>query len=96
MVFLITSKSFYHFLIRYVLTADISISLWQVDVPVYSEGTEVKPSEIAKHGLEEAKKKSTDVVIVDTAGRLQVLLYIFLFICLLATWSLIVQLIFYL
>ncbi|XXG65061.1 hypothetical protein AAC387_Pa05g2858 [Persea americana] len=44
----------------------------QVDVPVYSEGTEVKPSEIAKRGLEEAKKKSTDVVIVDTAGRLQI------------------------
>ncbi|XP_021621164.1 signal recognition particle 54 kDa protein, chloroplastic isoform X2 [Manihot esculenta] len=44
----------------------------QVGVPVYAEGTEVKPSEIAKRGLEEAKKKSVDVVIVDTAGRLQI------------------------
>ncbi|KAF2307643.1 hypothetical protein GH714_030545 [Hevea brasiliensis] len=44
----------------------------QVGVPVYTEGTEVKPSEIAKRGLEEAKKKSLDVVIVDTAGRLQI------------------------
>ncbi|XP_050228132.1 signal recognition particle subunit SRP54, chloroplastic [Mercurialis annua] len=44
----------------------------RVGVPVYSEGTEVKPSEIAKRGLEEAKKKNIDVVIVDTAGRLQI------------------------
>uniref|UniRef100_A0A2P2JT52 Uncharacterized protein MANES_08G026300 n=1 Tax=Rhizophora mucronata TaxID=61149 RepID=A0A2P2JT52_RHIMU len=44
----------------------------QVGVPVYTEGTDVKPSEIARKGLEEAKKKSMDVVIVDTAGRLQI------------------------
>ncbi|KAM3312002.1 hypothetical protein ACQJBY_032165 [Aegilops geniculata] len=44
----------------------------KVGVPVYSEGTEAKPSEIAKNGLKEAKSKKTDVVIVDTAGRLQV------------------------
>ncbi|CAL9179265.1 unnamed protein product [Musa hybrid cultivar] len=44
----------------------------KVGVPVYAEGTNVKPSEIAKHGLEEARKKSIDVVIVDTAGRLQI------------------------
>ncbi|XVE61467.1 hypothetical protein DITRI_Ditri06bG0042700 [Diplodiscus trichospermus] len=44
----------------------------QVGVPVYTAGTEVKPSEIAKQGLEEAKKKKIDVVIMDTAGRLQI------------------------
>ena len=49
-----------------------SCSLWQVGVPVYTEGTDVKPSEIARKGLSEAKKKNIDVVIVDTAGRLQV------------------------
>lgn len=43
-------------------------------MPVYTAGTEVKPSQIAKQGLEEAKKKNVDVVIVDTAGRLQVAL----------------------
>ncbi|KAI3995541.1 hypothetical protein MKX01_023286 [Papaver californicum] len=43
----------------------------QVGVPVYTAGTGVKPSEIARRGLEEAKKKKMDVVIVDTAGRLQ-------------------------
>ncbi|XP_062198090.1 signal recognition particle subunit SRP54, chloroplastic-like [Phragmites australis] len=44
----------------------------KVGVPVYSEGTEAKPSQIAKNGLKEAKGKKTDVIIVDTAGRLQV------------------------
>ncbi|XP_062112743.1 signal recognition particle subunit SRP54, chloroplastic [Humulus lupulus] len=44
----------------------------QVGVPVYTAGTDVKPSQIAKQGLEEAKKKNIDVVIVDTAGRLQI------------------------
>ncbi|GMH23161.1 hypothetical protein Nepgr_025004 [Nepenthes gracilis] len=44
----------------------------QVDVPVYTAGTDVKPSEIAKQGLEKARKNNIDVVIVDTAGRLQI------------------------
>ncbi|KAK8969938.1 hypothetical protein KSP40_PGU006549 [Platanthera guangdongensis] len=44
----------------------------QVGVPVYKEGTEVRPSQIAKNGLEEARKRKVDVVIVDTAGRLQI------------------------
>ncbi|KAJ3671363.1 hypothetical protein LUZ60_007442 [Juncus effusus] len=44
----------------------------QVGVPVYSEGKDVKPSEIAKNGLNEAKKNNIDVIIVDTAGRLQI------------------------
>ncbi|CAJ1885197.1 unnamed protein product [Sphenostylis stenocarpa] len=50
----------------------LSILGKQVDVPVYTAGTDVKPSEIAKQGLEEAKRKKIDVVIVDTAGRLQI------------------------
>lgn len=55
------------------------VSLSQVDVPVYTAGTEVKPSQIAKQGLEEARKKNIDVVIVDTAGRLQVVSLIFFY-----------------
>ncbi|XP_057717715.1 signal recognition particle subunit SRP54, chloroplastic [Arachis stenosperma] len=50
----------------------LSILGKQVDVPVYTAGTDVKPSEIAKQGLADAKKKKMDVVIVDTAGRLQI------------------------
>ncbi|XP_002964409.2 signal recognition particle 54 kDa protein, chloroplastic [Selaginella moellendorffii] len=44
----------------------------QVEVPVFEAGTELSPVEIAKRGLKEAKEKGTDVLIVDTAGRLQV------------------------
>lgn len=35
-------------------------------------GTSVSPVEIAKRGVEEAKRLGVDAVIVDTAGRLQV------------------------
>ncbi|KAJ4751422.1 hypothetical protein LUZ62_046870 [Rhynchospora pubera] len=44
----------------------------QVGVPVHSEGTDVKPSQIARNGVEEAKKKNIDVIVIDTAGRLQI------------------------
>ena len=43
-----------------------------MDVHVFEMRNQVKPAEIARQGLAEAKKKSVDVVIVDTAGRLQV------------------------
>lgn len=49
-------------------------TLLQVGLPVYTAGTDVKPAEIAKQGLQEAKRQNIDVVIVDTAGRLQVCL----------------------
>ncbi|KAI4370174.1 hypothetical protein MLD38_018549 [Melastoma candidum] len=44
----------------------------QVEVPVYSAGTDIKPAEIARKGLQEAKRQNIDVVIMDTAGRLQI------------------------
>ncbi|KAK4759579.1 hypothetical protein SAY87_022710 [Trapa incisa] len=50
----------------------LSILGEQVGVPVYTAGTDVKPADIAKQGLQEAKRQNVDVVIVDTAGRLQI------------------------
>ena len=44
----------------------------QVNVPVFSLGTDVDPVEIARRGVEHAKENNLDVVIVDTAGRLHV------------------------
>ena len=41
-------------------------------MPVYTAGSNLKPAEIAMEGLKEAQKKNVDVVIMDTAGRLQV------------------------
>jgi signal recognition particle subunit SRP54 len=42
----------------------------RIDVPVYSEASD--PVTVARNALEEAARLGRDVVIVDTAGRLQV------------------------
>ncbi|MBR6380477.1 MAG: signal recognition particle protein [Lachnospiraceae bacterium] len=44
----------------------------KVGVDVFSLGTGVKPAQIAKQALEKAEKESYNVVILDTAGRLQI------------------------
>ncbi len=44
----------------------------QLGVPVYDEGSKADPVDIAKHGVDWARNKGRDVLIVDTAGRLHV------------------------
>ncbi len=44
----------------------------QIGVPYYEEGTSDKPPSIVKRGLKTAKDAGIDVVLVDTAGRLQI------------------------
>jgi len=44
----------------------------QIEVPVFSMGTDVDPVEIAKAGIQDARRQGCDVVIIDTAGRLHV------------------------
>jgi signal recognition particle subunit SRP54 len=44
----------------------------QIQVPVFELGTDVNPVEIAQRGLAEGKSQNVDVVIIDTAGRLQI------------------------
>lgn len=44
----------------------------QINIPVYDEGVSAKPIDIAKRGVEAAKQANASVVIVDTAGRLQI------------------------
>lgn len=44
----------------------------QVDVPVFSLGTDADPVEIARQGLERGRELDVDTVIIDTAGRLQI------------------------
>ena len=44
----------------------------QLQIPVYSEGTEARPPSIARNALDFARKNNHQVVIVDTAGRLQI------------------------
>lgn len=44
----------------------------QISIPVFELGTEANPVDIARQGLQEAKNKGVDTVIIDTAGRLQI------------------------
>lgn len=44
----------------------------QIDVPIYMNLEEKDPVKIAREGVQEAKAKGFDTVIVDTAGRLAV------------------------
>ncbi len=43
-----------------------------VSIPVFSMGTKISPVEIAKAGIEFAKKNGNDMVFIDTAGRLHI------------------------
>ncbi|MDZ4762950.1 MAG: signal recognition particle protein [Chloroflexota bacterium] len=44
----------------------------QISVPYYEEGTRAKPPDICQRGLKAAKETNAAVVILDTAGRLQI------------------------
>ena len=43
-----------------------------IGIPVFSMGTKISPVEIAKAGVEYAKKNGHDMVFIDTAGRLHI------------------------
>jgi len=43
-----------------------------LQVPVYEQGTDADPVDVAAWGVEQARAQGRDVVIVDTAGRLHV------------------------
>ncbi|WP_010093469.1 signal recognition particle protein [Ornithinibacillus scapharcae] len=44
----------------------------QLDMPVFSMGTEANPVDIAKNAIAKAKEEHHDYVLIDTAGRLHV------------------------
>lgn len=44
----------------------------QINVPYYEEGTSANPADICTRGLKAAKEANAAVVILDTAGRLQI------------------------
>ncbi len=44
----------------------------QIGVPVFTEEGNMNPVDLAKKGIEQAKRDGCDVVIIDTAGRLAV------------------------
>ncbi len=44
----------------------------QLELPVYSESQRVSPPKICANGVRDARRRGYDVVILDTAGRLQI------------------------
>lgn len=44
----------------------------QLDIPVYAEGTEANPIDVAANGVKHAVQNGLTVVILDTAGRLNI------------------------
>ena len=44
----------------------------QLDVPVYAETDGAKPPDICQRSLENARSRGADVILLDTAGRLQI------------------------
>ena len=44
----------------------------QISIPVFAPGDKTPPPEIARSGVEHAKKHGNDIVIIDTAGRLHI------------------------
>jgi signal recognition particle subunit SRP54 len=44
----------------------------QLELPVHSEGQNVSPPQICVNGVREARRRGYDVVVLDTAGRLQI------------------------
>jgi signal recognition particle subunit SRP54 len=44
----------------------------RLNMPVYSEGTQASPPEICIRGVEEARRRGFDIVLLDTAGRIQI------------------------
>ena len=50
----------------------LQISAEKVNVPVFEMGTDVQPPQIAEEALEYARKNGYNVLLLDTAGRLQI------------------------
>ncbi len=50
----------------------LQVSAAKVNVPVFERGTQVAPPQIAQEAVEYAKENGFNVLILDTAGRLQI------------------------
>jgi len=43
-------------------------------IPIFEKGYEKDPAVVAKEAIQEASRNGSDVVLVDTAGRMQVII----------------------
>lgn len=46
-------------------------------IPIFEKGYEKDPAIVAKEAIQEATRNGSDVVLVDTAGRMQVLEHLY-------------------
>lgn len=57
----------------------ITCSNGACQVPIFEKGYEKDPAIVAKEAIQEATRNGSDVVLVDTAGRMQVIIEYYLF-----------------
>ena len=50
----------------------LRVNAEKLSIPFFSLGIQIKPEEIAKRAYEEAKEKGYNLLVLDTAGRLQI------------------------
>lgn len=50
----------------------ISDQKYALQIPIFEKGYEKDPAIVAKEAIQEASRNNSDVVLVDTAGRMQV------------------------
>lgn len=53
-----------------------NINGYDLQIPIFEKGYEKDPAIVAKEAIQEASRNNSDVVLVDTAGRMQVRSYL--------------------
>jgi len=48
--------------------------MFPFQIPIFEKGYEKDPAIVAKEAIQEASRNGSDVVLVDTAGRMQVII----------------------
>lgn len=51
---------------------ELVIDFFCDQIPIFEKGYEKDPAVVAKEAIQEATRNGSDVVLVDTAGRMQV------------------------
>lgn len=51
---------------------EIDVRWYCMQIPIFEKGYEKDPAVVAREAIQEASRNKSDVVLVDTAGRMQV------------------------
>lgn len=62
--------------------------MFPFQIPIFEKGYEKDPAIVAKEAIQEASRNGSDVVLVDTAGRMQVIIAVIVIVkCLVILWA---------